>query len=80
MAGAGIGQVASPSTNVMANAAGGAANTAATSGAATQGAESMVNTQIGNSDKMSKANEAMNEQAMLNSARKAASELLKGAI
>jgi hypothetical protein len=40
----------------------------------------MANTQIGNSDKMSKANEAMNTQAMLNNARKAASELLKGAI
>jgi hypothetical protein len=68
------------SVSTIGNSASGAATTAAESGAATKAGESMVNTQIGNSDKMSKANEAMNTQAMLNNARKAASELLKGAI
>ncbi|MET0350828.1 MAG: hypothetical protein ABW067_13645 [Rhizobacter sp.] len=80
MSGSKIGQAFDPSTNAILNAGSGAATTAAESGAATKAGESMVNTQIGNSDKMSKANEAMNTQAMLNNARKAASELLKGAI
>jgi len=80
MSGAKLGQALDPSTNTMINAGTGAATTAAESGAATKAGESMVNTQIGNSDAMSKANEALNTQAMLNSARKAASELLKGAI
>jgi len=80
MAGAFLGQALDPSTNSMINSGTGAANTAAESNAATQSAESMANTQIGNSDKLSKANEAMNAQATLNAARKAASELLKGAI
>lgn len=80
MSGAAVGQAVDPSTNSMVNSGTGAANTAAESGAATKSGESMASTQIGNSDSMSKANEAMNTQAMLNNARKAASELLKGAI
>jgi hypothetical protein len=80
MAGSGVGQVLDPSTNSIINSGTGAATTSAESNAATASGESMANTQIGNSDKMSKANEAMNTQAMLNNARKAASELLKGAI
>ncbi|WP_124542316.1 hypothetical protein [Piscinibacter terrae] len=80
MAGSKVGQLLDPSTNSMINSGTGALNTSAESNAATKSGESMANTQIGNSDKMSKANEAMNTQAMLNNARKAASELLKGAI
>jgi len=72
--------MASPSTSSIQNSGTGALTTSAESNAATASGESMANTQIGNSDKMSKANEAMNTQAMLNNARKAASELLKGAI
>jgi hypothetical protein len=72
--------MASPSTTSIKNSGTGALTTSAESNAATKAGESMANTQIGNSDKMSKANEAMNTQAMLNNARKAASELLKGAI
>lgn len=74
-----LSQLASPVTNVLGNAASSALTTGTESSAVTSSAESMANSQIEASDSVSKANEAMNMQAMLNSVRKASSELLKNA-
>lgn len=66
--------------NVINNAGAGAGSTGALDHAAAAGVTSMSNSGIAASDQASKDNEAMNAQALLNNARKASSELLKGAI
>jgi hypothetical protein len=74
-----LSQLTSPATSVMGNAASSALTTGTESSAVTSSAESMANSEISASDSVSKANEAMNMQSMLNSIRKASSELLKNA-